>query len=870
MDRLHPWIARAGDARNVSEIGGKAAGLDRLVALGLPVPDYLTLTAEAYRACCPSVAVPGEDGSDLSEALDQLWNALGGGSCSLAVRSSAVAEDGAARSWAGQMDTFLNVTTREGLRRAVHGCWRSLHGERAIAYRTLPGLGDTPRPDAAAMAVVVQKMLVPQASGVVFTIDPVTGRSDRLIVSAVLGMGEGLVSGALDADTYVVGRDGALIESHLVVKDRRVVAAPRGGTVEESVAAVEANAAALDEALLSTLTHDACSAEAAAGLPLDIEFAVDRGRLFFLQARPVTTPPIQAAANAANRLVWDNANIVESYPGLTLPLTFTFIRRAYHAVYWQFCQLLGMGESEIRANDHMLWNMLGLHQGQVYYNLRNWYRLVSILPGFHQNRRFMEGMMGVVHDGGEASEDRVSRSSGALALAFTAWRAVWLQFTLERRIGIFHRHFDEVYKDFAALPYEQLEPSEILEHYRSVEQRLLWRWKAPIVNDFSVMIFYGLLKHLTVRWDVDAQGNLHNALMAKQGGIESTEVSDHLENIADAVAADTDLGRAVLDASAAEAFGLVQSDPRCGPLLDEYMERFGDRCVAELKLESRTMHDDPTPLMSALQASVRRGGAKAAPVRPDAAAGAHAAVSTRLSFWQRAVYKWVLKRAGRGIRNRENQRLARTRAFALVRRMMRALGRGLVRDGILGQWDDVFYMELEELMGLCDGTATLSDPRALVAARRSEYKAFGTAPPLPDRFVTVGTTSASERLSDESVADTDEAGVLRGLAAYPGVVEESAVVLLEADPRAQLDGEILVTRQTDPGWIILFPSIGGLVVERGSMLSHSAIVAREMGIPAVVGVRGATEAIQSGDTVRLNGAAGTVQVVQTGPGGMDR
>jgi pyruvate,water dikinase len=138
---------------------------------------------------------------------------------------------------------------------------------------------------------------------------------------------------------------------------------------------------------------------------------------------------------------------------------------------------------------------------------------------------------------------------------------------------------------------------------------------------------------------------------------------------------------------------------------------------------------------------------------------------------------------------------------------------------------------------------------------------------LPDRFVTCGTTVVSERRPDGPGAVADGSGTLRGLAAYPGLVERPAVVMLEPDPEVPLDGQILVARQTDPGWVILFPSIGGLVVERGSVLSHSAIVAREMGIPAVVGVKGATDVIHTGDRVRLDGGAGTVEVLERAKGG---
>jgi phosphoenolpyruvate synthase/pyruvate phosphate dikinase len=851
------WVVRMDERPDPNRIGGKASGLFRLLELGLPVPRFAVLTVDAFRVCCAD-GLPSDEPAALTATLDSIWSDLGRGSVPLAVRSSAIDEDSAERSWAGQMRTHLNVVDRAGLGRAVTDCWASLFSERATAYRALSGAGR----DGAAMAVVVQEMVNPAASGVLFTLDPVSGNREKVMVSAVLGLGEGLVSGALDADTYLLDADGSILESTIVQKEEQLVLAQDGGVSTVAVAVKRGAEAALSADVLRSLCRHSRRAAEAAGVALDIEFAVQGGKVFYLQARPVTAVGAPELTRE-NRLVWDNSNIVESYPGITLPLTFSFIRRAYHAVYWQFCELLGLGEDEIRANDHMLRNMLGLHRGQVYYNLRNWYRLVSILPGFRHNRRFMEGMMGVSEEGGDPDVDTVSRARGVFALVPTGLRALRLQLTLDRRVRRFHRTFERVHAEFAALPYEEMAPHAVMSEYRRVERALLWRWKAPILNDFSVMIFYGLLKRLTVAWNLDPEGNLQNALVAGQGGIESAEVSDKLEELARGIAGDEALRAALLAASPREAIALVRDHPEHGPGFARYMERFGDRCVAELKLESQTMHDDPTPLIAALQGALRRGGSE----RAGEAEGSRneKAMLGKLGPARRLAYRWVLRRATRGIRNRENQRLARTRAFALVRRMMRAVGARLAESGIIESSDDVFYLELEEIMRLCDGTSTLRDPKPLVSARKREYDAFRSEPLLPDRFVTYGPASVAEPVQEAGAEALSVDGALSGLGAYPGVVEREAAVLTEPDPGAGLDGHVLVTRQTDPGWVIVFPAIGGLVVERGSMLSHSAIVAREMRIPAVVGVKGATQVIRTGDTVRLDGAAGTVVVIEAAP-----
>ena len=871
------WLAHMDAAPVLGLVGGKAVGLYRLLSLGLPVPRFVVLTAEAYRAACPEGRVPEELPAGIETLLDTAWAELAGAARPLAVRSSSVDEDGTERSYAGQMETFLNVADRPALSAAVLGCWRSQQGERARAYRAARtgatgGAGTT-------MAVVIQEMLAPVAAGVLFTVNPASGRIDELLISSLWGLGEGLVSGALDADTFVLDRAGTLKSRRLADKAEKVIPAPAGGTARAAVPADVASAPSLDDRTLGELCRAALAAEKLAGYPLDIEFAVAGGRLFFLQARPVTSFK-PSAPPAPGRQVWDNSNINESYPNITSPLTYSFIRRAYRAVYWQFCELLGLSRREINRHDSMLSNMLGLLNGRVYYNLLNWYRLVALLPGFRFNKGFMEAMMGLRQPAEIEAPRSLSWTDKYLRelprLARTGLRAVWLQGTLERRVRRFHRDFDAAHRRFSALDYETMDPAGVMRRYHEMEKEVLWRWKAPIINDFSAMIFYGTLKKLTVEWAVDADGGLQNALVSRQGQIESTEVASELWRVAELIGRDQDLKARFLATSPEQAIGLLGSAPAIREAFNNYLARYGDRGIAELKLESRSAEDDPSFCAAVLQNYLR--GAMARPPSAERAESlspqaARAELAERLrgkftllgvpKLW---VYRSVLARAARAIRNRENQRLARTRAFAVVRRMFRAVGRSLRREGRIENDDDVFYLTLDELDAAAGAAASGQDLRESVRRRKTLYERFRAMPPLPDHLETPGPIGEEETVPVPA-AEAAGSGVLKGLGACPGVIERTAAVLLEPDTAVRLDGEILVTRQTDPGWVVLFPSISGLVVERGSMLSHSAIVAREMGIPAVVGVPGAASRIRTGDLLHLDGSRGTVEILRTGDGG---
>ena len=338
-----------------------------------------------------------------------------------------------------------------------------------------------------------------------------------------------------------------------------------------------------------------------------------------------------------------------------------------------------------------------------------------------------------------------------------------------------------------------------------------------------------------------------------------------------------DLAKRFEESTPHEASALLDEDPEAAAMLKTYLADFGDRCIEELKLESRTMTDDPAFCLAMLQNQVRLMRSGAMPDReaqgevacPSKALAAEATVVEKLQGRRGkfgipllTLYRFVLKNARAGIRNRENQRLARTRAFSVVRQMFRAIGSRFATDGRLDSTTDIFFVELEELEMAAAGEPM--ELRSLVSKRKARYETWRRQPPLPDRFETSGITGPDGEpslVAPEQDSGPFPEGALTGLGAYPGIVESPAIVLMTPDPTVRLDGQILVTRQTDPGWVLLFHGISGLVVERGSMLSHSAIVAREMRIPTVVGVAGAPTRITTGDRLRLDGGAGTVEIL---------
>jgi phosphohistidine swiveling domain-containing protein len=875
------FVFRDGGLR---ELGGKALALLRLEQAGLPIPPWFVVAPSAFTASLTSEQIdalaserPERANPALlslkpsDETLREVAEALRDLCCSgsrFAVRSSAVDEDGSQFSFAGQFDTFLFVEP-QGISGKISAVWRSGFNDRILEYRRQHGLAGSS--SLIAPAVLVQKMVNAEVSGVAFSADPVSGRRSLAIVSAVPGMGTALVGGEAAADVFRVDRRGVIVDRTIVRKNISHVFDPAR---DEGVSAISLNdakslAPALSDAQAVAVAELARRAARAFGRPQDIEWAIEGDQLFLLQSRPITTianlPDPEGALN-----LWDNSNITESYNGVTTPLTFSFARSIYEGVYRQFCVIMHVPKARIASNERTFSHMLGLIRGRVYYNLLNWYRVLALLPGFTVNRRLMEQMMGVreslpeeiVRELGQASaKDRVLDALRGVGMLFGL---AGNYFTLDRQIEKFYVRLNQALAP-PETRFEDMRLDELVAHYYQLEEQLLSRWDAPLVNDFFAMIFHGVFRKLAERWCGDANGMLANDAIRGQRNIISLEPAARVREMAQVAAAHPALVVALREAPVAAAVRVVRQYPDFSALYDAYLAKFGDRCLEELKLESETLHEDPLVLLRNIGEVARAASIShpAATAEIPSARQAEDKMKTALSSSpvRRQTLFWVLRQARKRVSNRENLRFERTRLFGTIRRLFLEAGRRLQAMGRLDDVRDIFYLEVREILAFNDGTATTSDLRSLAAVRKQEFETYKNGPAPAERFETRGPVYHAQayRSSKPSAGITSGGEERSGLGCCPGVVRGIARVV--RDPKhAQLTaGCILVADHTDPGWIMLFPSARGLLVERGSLLSHSAIVARELGIPAVISIPGLLDWLHDGDEVELDGGAGIVR-----------
>ncbi|MGE0707267.1 MAG: PEP/pyruvate-binding domain-containing protein [Planctomycetota bacterium] len=887
-------------AADASDVGGKGGNLGRMLAAGFPVPPFLVVTTAVFaevaaRARDPiAAALAGWDGQDpdsqdragaeaasaaIASALREaglapedraaLESALAAAfppEAWVAVRSSALGEDSEQDSFAGQLDTFLHVPLAE-VPQKVLDCFASAWSPRALLYRRTRGLDG----GEVAAAAVVQRMVEAEAAGVLFTADPTRGERGRMVVSAGLGLGEGVVADLVETDSLFVELASGRVLEQVVREKRERVAFDREagrGTRVEPVPAERAVAPALSAPQVEALAALGRRLEERFEKPQDVEWALDgAGELFLLQTRPITT---WLPEPGRRERIYDNSNVVEGYPTVTTPLTFSFVRAAYEVIFRQSALAFGVPARVVARERGLFSHMVALVDGRVYYDLLNWYRLYGLVPGFEERVRAWEAALGL-----EARElpppPGLREKLRALPATLRGLRRVlWNFWTLPREVRAFELRFRRAQERFARTDLLTLDAEELLEVYERLVRDLLERWEVTTVNDFYAFQLYELLGKLLDRYGFPQGAALRNDLLCGETGMESVEPVRSLVSLAHE-ARQTPALQALFaeEPDDARVWERLSSDPSFGVYhgqLQVHVERYGDRTTGELMLETPSLRDEPARLVAMLRGHLATEQTVEAMEERERAI--RRAAEERLSKGlaghplRAAFVRFVLRHTRATVKYRENLRLARTRAFGMVKRIFRQLGVLLAEQRLLGAPEDVLYLGVDELIGVVRGCGLSRDLRAVVALRRAEFEAFREREP-PGRVRARGIAYARPFPRAEAAAPPE--GALAGIGASPGRVRARARVVLDPREVANVSGEILVARMTDPGWVFLMVTAAGMIVERGSLLSHTAIIGRELGIPTVVGVTGVTQRIETGQLVEIDGEAGTVVVVEEDP-----
>ena len=777
----------------VTAVGSKARGLQALRATyGQLVPDFVVLPIAdivvdwpAVRDRCETLVAGYLAGTVDDAEYDARATGIAAGLAlkdvpvspwpAASVRTSALAEDGLTDSFAGQYLTTLDCAPAD-ITEAVRASVVSLFSRAVASYARLKGMTGLE----VGGSVVVQRMFHGDLTGVLFSEN---GRAEvELAYSA--GARNTTVDGD-DAESLVVSKLSAL-PARLPVPRR--------------------------------LIEIALELEKQHGHPVDVEWAVRGGAIALLQVRP------QTVAQLGYELAWDCSNIAENYPGVTLPLSYSFIRGLYSRVYPNFFRLLGVGERQIADSAHVFQNTLGYLHGHVYYQIDNWYEMVKLIPGSRHNQAFFAAMLQPARHGGP--RDRAKPGlRGAIVLAALGIRLGLLMTRADARSRRFKRQFAERLNRYDSLDWRSLRADAILTTLERIRTDLLSLWATPILNDLRVMVFHGLLK----TWCFGPER--HADYLAYLRGLTDRASIAPLRALAT-------LGER-LRASHGTDVAAVLADPASLELVTAYVREFGDRTPDELQLENPRLGENLESIVTlALGTSPSRAEPVAAPEVGNLRFGT----------------AFIGRETRKAIDWRERFRFNRAQVYGLARSLYVALGERLVADGALDRGDDVFWLTEQELDAAVFGHSWDSDLRATVARRRGEYDGFAAAD-LARRMVGSGLIAPRSLSGD---VPTGAAGELAGMGVAPGVLTAEVLVVDAFDPALDVRGKILVTSHIDPGWTLLFVQAAGVVTERGNALSHVAIIARELGMPAVVAAVGATTRLVSGQRITINGTTGAI------------
>lgn len=789
-------------------VGGKGLSLGRMAAAGLPVPDGFLLTTEAYR-------------NRSRDGLAEAYRKLGGGL--VAVRSSATAEDSADASFAGQQETILGVEGETALENAVERCWKSLHTERAVAYRARQGIDESQ----IAMAVVVQKLVPAEVAGVLFTRDPQDPDGKRMLAEASWGLGEAVVSGRVSPDRFQLNHDtGAVIDKQLGSKLFRIDAAG-----ETPVPAEQQKAFCLSDTALSQLAELGRKVEAFYGDARDVEWAYAGGKFHLLQARPITVATA-AEREAVRReviaelkakadpkgTVWVKFNLSEVLPQPT-PMTWSIIQRLLAADGGFGAMNRDLGASPDPSLGSQ--SAFDLVAGRPMMNLSRLPRMQFANPPIeYPFAAYKSDPRLAMNSKPNLNPLRGGALMGLLRLPATVWRLSRIMNKTKRVAATFATEF-----------MKEIVP-EFLQELREARSKPLPASGAELVE-------------LLMRWiDVTLVGfareSLKPTVFADYYWSALVELLKPKLGVEKAEAAVRELSLGAKPVDGEDYAAAIQAFASKRLTREEFLAGFGHRCTNEMELSQPRWSEDAAAVDRLLETPP---GMNTQATHVDAVQRIRTEAKLGGPAYDQFVKLLDQLRTYLGLREAAKHDLLM--GYAIIRRLLVELDR---RFGLSG---GIFFLTTADFPNLLAG----KNHGAKIASARKRRQAE-LALEVPAVLFSDDLDAIGRPLPPPSAGDT-----LTGVALSSGAAEGPALVLTEPVAVPPGEGYVLVCPSTDPAWVPLFLKAKALVMETGGVLSHGAIVAREFGLPAVAGLPGITSRLKTGQRIHVDGGRGIVTIL---------
>ena len=860
------------DKTKITLVGGKGANLGELSKIeGTPVPDGFCLSTEAFqriigatpsinerldrlsllktgdrnkiselsgeiRRLIEEIAIPADIQEELAHHLSKL-----GEENAYAVRSSATAEDLPAASFAGQQDTYLNIVGKEAVLKHVSRCWASLYTERAVTYRMKNGFDHRK----VQLAVVVQKMIFPQTAGILFTADPVTGNRTVSSIDASFGLGEALVSGLVNADVYRV-RNGEVIAKKISAKKLAVFALQKGGTKEQEIEPERQNRQALTDEQILQLEHIGRKIEEYFGQPQDIEWCLAEGTFYIVQSRPITTLfPIPEAKDRENH-VYVSVGHQQMMTDPLKPLGLSFFQltaarpmpKAGGRLFVDITQELASP-----AKRDIIIKVLGKSDPLI----------KDALMTFLERGDFIKPLPS---DGKEPSSCESNRTS--LPAGFQTLNDYDPQIVSDL-IESSQASIDELRHDIQTKSGPVLFDFILEDIQKSRKSRSDSQSFGVIMTAMNAS-FWINEKMLDWLGEKNAADTLSQSVpnnITSEMGLELLDVADVIRPHPEVI----DHLRQVRDDSCLEELVQFDGGQECRDAIYAYLDKYGMRCAGEIDITRPRWSEKPATLVPMILGNIKNFEPGASHLKFKQ--GRQEALNKEQELLER------LKQLPDGeekaketklminlLRNlsgyREYPKYGIVSRYFIYKQALRKEAERLVQAGVIHEKEDIAYLAFEELREV---VRTNELDYRIVSKRKDEHKSYEKL--SPPRVI----TSDGEIVAGEYNRESLPAGAIVGLPVSSGVREGRARVILNLEDAVLEEDDILVTSFTDPSWTPLFVSIKGLVTEVGGLMTHGAVIAREYGLPAVVGVENATKLIQDRQRIRVHGTEGYVEIL---------
>lgn len=771
------------------QLGSKAERLFKMKTIGISVPDLICIRRECSR-----------------ETLAAYLSKLFGENEYFSVRSSASAEDGSEYSFAGQFNTYLNVPFCDVYEYAQQ-CFDSVNNSNVCQYCKNAGIDFS----GINITVIIQKMINAELSGVIFTANP-QGILNETVIAVGKGTGNNVVEDKTPVTQYYYNTSDNVCYYE---------------TQDESPL--------LDKNMINSLINASSEIKKLFGDYPDIEFAIANGILYILQARPITS-----IKEDNPLIILDSSNISESYPGISSPMTISFVKEVYYLVFRSCIRRLTKNDGTAERLDTVLSRMTDSANGRIYYRISGWYDVIMLLPFSRKIIPIWQEMLGV-------KEKSISGSSPKAGI-MTKMRVIasffQLIFTNERKMEQLNKYFSEMFSRYEDKMQKTEKPEELLEIYSEVRDALSSVWDLTLVNDMYTFIFTGLLKNSLKRSNPENYSELTNICISGISGIESMKPLKMLEEIKSQIEIENRLEelQGVNDTKSYMTF--IGKGGKAANLMSEYILLYGDRCPGELKLETPTCRTNPELLAKQLK---EFNGITKIPLNAQPEL--------------RGLCKRYAKKASAGIMLRERSRVSRGRIFGLVREIILKISESFVRKKRIERIRDVFYLTFDELkQAVYDERIVLKDT---INNRKMQENTFEKLPAY-SRLVFSGSVFDKQPMNVNSEKIYSGDNCLHGIPCSSGIAEGEVLMVSDITSDINAEGKILTARMTDPGWVFLITQAKGIISEKGSLLSHTAIISRELKKPAVVGVSGAFDFLHNGDYIRINGDSGKIEILKRG------